>query len=62
MTVVEKENIRETIVELAKNDPHYLRRVLLEVKDDLKKAKRQRLEEIVSEDFEEYEEVFRALA
>jgi len=39
-----------------------LREVLLEVKDDLKKAKRQQLEEIVSEDFEEYEEVFRALA
>lgn len=62
MTIIEKENIGEYIVELAKKDPSYLREVLLKVKDDLKKAKRQQLEEIVSEDFEEYEEVFRALA
>jgi|AntAceMinimDraft_11_1070367.scaffolds.fasta_scaffold148510_2 hypothetical protein len=62
MTVIDKERIREAILELAKNDPSYLRGVLLEVKDDLKVAKRQRLEEIVNQDFDEYEEVFRALA
>jgi hypothetical protein len=62
MTVIDKERIREAILELAKNDLSYLRGVLLEVKDDLKVAKRQRLEEIVNQDFDEYEEVFRALA
>ncbi|TDB69194.1 hypothetical protein [Arundinibacter roseus] len=62
MRVIDKVIFKKALIELASNDPVYLRELLLEVKDDLKKAKRKRLEEIVNEDFEEYEEVFRALA
>lgn len=62
MTVLDREKFKESLIELAKNDPNYLRELLYEVKEDLKKSRRQRLEQIINEDFEEYEDVFRALA
>ncbi|WP_247237481.1 hypothetical protein [Telluribacter sp. SYSU D00476] len=62
MTAMEKETLKKSLLHLAQEEPDFLRELLLEVKEDLKKARRKRLEEIVEEDFREYDEVFKALA
>ena len=61
-TVVDKETLKNSLIQLAKSEPDFVRQLLLEINDDLKKARRTRLEGIIDEDFEEYEQVFRALA
>ncbi|HEV7349412.1 hypothetical protein [Telluribacter sp.] len=62
MTALEKETLKKSLLQLAHEEPDFVRELLLEVKEDLKKARRKRLEEIVEEDFREYDEVFKALA
>jgi hypothetical protein len=43
-------------------EPEFVSALILEVDANLKKSKKQRLTEIIKEDFEEYGEVFKALA
>lgn len=62
MTALEKETLKKSLLQLAHEEPDFVRELLLEVKEDLKKARRKRLEDIVEEDFKEYDEVFKALA
>ncbi len=59
---LDKEQISKSLKELAVSEPDFVKGLLLEIADELKQIKRQRLEEIVNEDFAEYEAVFRALA
>ncbi len=61
-TVLGKEVLKKSLIELAENEPDYVQALFLEVKEELNKARKQRLEEIVKEDFDEYGEVFKALA
>lgn len=61
-TVIDKQTLRKALIELAQNEPDYVQSLFLEINEDLKKARKQRLEEIIKEDFEEYGEVFKALA
>lgn len=61
-TVLDKEVLKKSLIELAENDPDYVQALFLEIKEKLSKARKQRLEEIVKEDFDEYGEVFKALA
>ena len=61
-TVLDKMMIRKSLKELVINEPEYVSGLIQELGDDLKKSKKQRLEEIVREDFNEYGEVFKALA
>lgn len=61
-TVLDKEVLKKSLIELAENEPDYVQALFLEVKEELNKARKQRLEEIVKEDFDEYGEVFKALA
>lgn len=61
MTALEKETLKKSLLQLAHEEPDFVRELLLEVKEDLKKARRKRLEDIVEEDFKEYDEVFKAL-
>ena len=61
-TVLDKEVLKNSLIELAENDPDYVQALFLEVKEAVNKARRQRLEEIIKEDFDEYGEVFKALA
>ena len=61
-TVSDKEVLKKSLIELAENEPDYVQALFLEVKEEVNKARRQRLEEIVKEDFDEYGEVFKALA
>ena len=59
---LDKEQISQSLKELAINDPDFVRNLILEVANSSKQNKRQRLEQIVNEDFAKYEAVFRALA
>ena len=43
-------------------EPNFMNELIFELSEDLKKSKKNRLEQIVKEDFEEYDEVFKALA
>ncbi len=50
--------IEKALKELAIQDPEYVSDLLKKIEEELKMAKRKRLEEIVKENFEKYEEVF----
>ncbi|WP_435354379.1 hypothetical protein [Emticicia sp. SJ17W-69] len=60
--VIDKEMIKKSLKDLVHTEPDFVSELLLEVSADLKIAKKQRLVEIVKEDFKEYDEVFKALA
>jgi hypothetical protein len=60
--ILDKEQISKSLKALAVSEPDFVKQLLLEIVNELKQSKRQRLEEIVNEDFSEYEAVFRALA
>jgi hypothetical protein len=47
---------------LAATEPDFVRELISEIDIDLKKSKRQHLEDIINEDFKEYGDVFKALA
>lgn len=57
-----KDNIRKSLKELIDSDPDFVKNLLEEVSNDLKQRKTQRIQEIIDEDFNEYDDVFRALA
>ena len=61
-TVLDKVSLKKSLKELVINEPEYVNELIHELGDDLKKLKKQRLEEIIQEDFNEYAEVFNALA
>jgi hypothetical protein len=61
-TVLDRETLKKSLISLAKDEPDYVRELISEIEIDLKKSKRQHLEEIVNEDFKEYGDVFKALA
>jgi hypothetical protein len=60
--VLDKEFIRKSLIDLAMVEPEFVSALILEVDANLNKSKKQRLTEIIKEDFEEYGEVFKALA
>jgi inorganic pyrophosphatase/exopolyphosphatase len=60
--IIDKQLLRKSLIDLAKTEPDFIRELISEIDTDLKKSKRQRLEEIINEDFKEYEDVFKALA
>jgi hypothetical protein len=60
--ILDKELIRKSLIDLAMVEPEFVSALILEVDANLKKSKKQRLTEIIKEDFEEYGEVFNALA
>lgn len=61
-TVLDREKIRKSLKNLVIEEPNFMNELISELSEDLKKSKRNRLEQIVKEDFEEYDEVFKALA
>lgn len=60
--ILDKELIRKSLIDLALTEPEFVSALIAEVDANLKKTKKQRLAEIIKEDFEEYGEVFKALA
>ncbi len=61
-TVLDKEVLKKSLVELAEKEPDYVQKLISEIDENLKTARRKRFEAIVKEDFEKYDDVFRALA
>ena len=61
-TVADREKIRKSLKNLVIEEPNFMNELISELSEDLKKSKKNRLEQIVKEDFEEYDEVFKALA
>lgn len=60
--IIDKDQLSRSLKELALTEPDFVKALLLEVANELKRMKRHRLEQIVNEDFAEYEAVFKALA
>ena len=59
---IDKEQLTKSLKQLAISEPDFVKTLLREITEELKHAKRQRLEQIINEDFAEYEAVFKALA
>ena len=59
--IIDKKILKEALRELFIEEPNYMGKLLSEVNAE-QKSKKQRLLEIVKEDFEEYDSVFKALA
>lgn len=57
--VIEKAALKEALKELIVEEPSFVEDLLEELATDLKKR---RLEEIINEDFREYDDVFKKLA
>ena len=61
-TVSDREKIRKSLKNLVIEEPNFMNELISELSEDLKKSKKNRLKQIVKDDFEEYDEVFKALA
>ena len=59
---IDKQLLRKSLIDLAATEPDFVRELISEIDIDLKKSKRQRLENIIKDDFKEYGDVFKALA
>jgi hypothetical protein len=58
--IIDKETLRHSLKQFAINEPDFVKSLFEEIENDWKIDKR--FEEILKEDFEEYAEVFKALA
>lgn len=59
---IDKELLRKSLKDLVVIEPEFVSALLSEIDNDLKNRHKQRLSEIVDEDFKEYGDVFKALA
>jgi hypothetical protein len=59
---IDKVFIRQSLKELTIQEPTFVTELIQELGEDLKNNKKQFLEQIITEDFKEYGEVFKALA
>ncbi|MBK8779366.1 MAG: hypothetical protein IPO25_18925 [Saprospiraceae bacterium] len=54
--------IKLNLKKLVKEDPFFIRQLIVEINEEILLAKSEKLKSIIKEDFERYEEVFKALA
>lgn len=59
---IDKEQLRKALDTLVVQEPDFVKQLMNDINDALRQTKRQRLEQIVNEDFAEYDPVFRKLA
>lgn len=59
---IDKDAIKEALNALIQEEPEYVEKLIQDVQIQLKSVRRTRLEQIVNEDFEQYDDVFKALA
>lgn len=59
---IDKEQLRNVLNTLVVQEPDFVAQLMSDINDALQQTKRKRLEQIVNEDFTEYEAVFRKLA
>ena len=60
--IVDKEILKNSIKEMMEKDPNFVLDLFEGLEQKLENAKKERLSQIVDEDFEEYKDVFKALA
>ncbi|MBK6391266.1 MAG: hypothetical protein KA109_13780 [Saprospiraceae bacterium] len=60
--IAENEKIKLNLKKLVKEDPFFIRQLIVEINEEILLAKSEKLKSIIKEDFERYEEVFKALA
>jgi hypothetical protein len=60
--IIDKQLLRKSLIDLVATEPDFVRELISEIDIDLKKSKRQHLEDIINDDFKEYGDVFKALA
>lgn len=60
--VLDKQMVREALLELLKKEPDFVQQLLDELAEVLKDQKIKELESIIDAHFEEYDDVFKALA
>ncbi len=60
--IIDKETLRHSLKEFAVNEPDFVNSLIKEIEKDMKEEKTKKLKQIIKEDFEEYAEVFKALA
>jgi hypothetical protein len=61
-TIADKEKIRKSLKNLVLEESNLMNDLTPKMSEDLKKFEENRLEQIIKKNFEEYDEVFRALA
>ena len=60
--IADKEILNNSIKEMMEKDPNFVLDLFEGLEQKLENAKKERLSQIVDEDFEEYKDVFKALA
>lgn len=61
-TVAEREELKKVILKMVETEPNFVEDLIIDASEKLRLAKKAKLEQIVNEDFKEYDEVFKALA
>lgn len=61
-SIIDKELLRKSLIDLTETEPDFVRKLMIEVDADLKKQRIKRVEEIISESFTQYDDVYKALA
>jgi ribosomal protein L20 len=61
-SILDKDLIRKALIEYTVSDPEYISSLLEDIKQQIAEINRKKLENIVNEDFTEYDSVFKALA
>jgi len=60
--VIDKARIEQEMKILLETEPEYVQNLIVEINQILEDKARAKLEQIVKEDFDEYDDVFKALA
>lgn len=62
-TVAEREELKKRLIELAESDPDFVNTLIIDVRNELKRRKKKMdFDQLLEENFKEYDAVFRALA
>ncbi|MER0440281.1 hypothetical protein [Emticicia sp. W12TSBA100-4] len=60
--ILDKDSIRKLLKDLVIEDPNFVTELIIELKDDLRVAENQKIEESISKIFNRYEQTFKSLA
>lgn len=61
-TLAEREELKKVILKMVETEPNFVEDLIIDASEKLRLAKKAKFEQIVNEDFKEYNEVFKALA
>lgn len=62
-TAAEREELKKRLIELVESEPDFVNTLILDVRNELKRRKKKMdFDQVLEENFKEYDAVFRALA